>query len=344
MTHFLFPTNSIKSHYNRFELFCKKLKPISSTNPVVGHVNYNVDYLTLLYLRNSFNIIKQIFKISTQVQHTRQPTFDDIKRWFISEYKNLNSTQMRSGKVKAEAELKFTKGNSSEIKYICQKPSVYNIALNARNYIAEVGKNKNASLNIKNANLQLSTKNKRIPNLPNTLTNKLSEICKVFTNDELIKLFLILFSKTISDLSQIIFTINENKSNKNPSTYFLTFDKMAGLIALLLKCRVIFTGESSHIPSTANNHEKLFNKKVGYAVIGPHNIVIKQNSKEKSNNINNFTIKLRNANLENNKINKNNKNALINTLRNMNNEKLNYLNARVFFNENSENLDKNYNY
>lgn len=55
------------------------------------------------------------------------------------------------------------------------------------------------------------------------------------------------------------------------NAFFLTFDEMAALIALSVKCKVIYTGGSSNLSNDLHDHTYTYNKKVGFATIGPSN-------------------------------------------------------------------------
>jgi hypothetical protein len=129
-------------------------------------------------------------------------------------------------------------------------------------------------------NMNTNSKEKKEPRSPIIKTpgtqSALHDVFfKKFKDDDdlKIKLFGNLLLKTLGDLNQIAYTkflnmINNKKQNQ--STYFLSFDKLAIIVALSLDTNVIYTGESKKI-ETNYEHTTLSNSKPGFAVIGPYN-------------------------------------------------------------------------
>jgi hypothetical protein len=65
------------------------------------------------------------------------------------------------------------------------------------------------------------------------------------------------------------------------NAYFLTFDEMAAFIALIVNCKVIYTGGSSNLSNQLHEHSYTYNKKVGFATLAP-NTYFAQNSNEEN--------------------------------------------------------------
>ena len=176
---------------------------------------------------------------------------------------DFNSMYTNSQAVEVEATLEIGDIHRTE-----NKPSVKNVVTKLRNFVLGENSSTNASGNgtrvppLEQSNAKIFRQKFRENSKIERFKNKILRNKK---NVNFIKeCFLILFSKTIGDFSQIVETIG----NKN--RYLVTFDKMAAIIALICDCKTIFVGDNKHEINSGMGSNSYGNfQKQGFAAVGP---------------------------------------------------------------------------
>lgn len=273
----LFPIGKSSTRYRMFEIF----KENEENNFQSGAINtkttkiLTINHATQLFMNNSLKIVASAFTNMNRRYFVR-----DLIREIV------NQQSATKSKVSAATILSY-----DGVEHIETIPSVSNVVLTARNFLIEYVKNSKVS-QMKAKVAKAAKDQNRSPVLDDSTSKALINRFSKLNRQGKIKLFLILFSKTCGDLNQIIYT----KYHIKEKGYFLTFDKLAALIALLLNCNVIFTGESSKLNSNMNGeHSQTYNKKVGFSVIGPHKLILNSNTSNKVyNNVGNVMSMLNN--------------------------------------------------
>lgn len=205
----------------------------------------------LNYIRSS------ITSLSNQVYPMGFTSFKDD---FRTMYTNSQS-------VEAVATLRIDNIQITE-----SKPSVKNVVTKLRNFI--IGTSISSSTNGDGT---------RVPSISSSdgLKFRRSFKQKYQDRDFVKKCFLILFSKTIGDFSQIVETM------RNDNRYLVTFDKMAAIIALVCDCKTIFVGDNKYEINTGMGSNSYGNfQKQGFAAVGPVHLLTKRGVRAYNNKLN----------------------------------------------------------
>lgn len=274
----LFPNTSNPSMLEKFLEYKKTKRSQFRHNNISNDKLYNIDNIILqMYVSNSINILQHLCDLNNI---NKKSLYNHI----------VESSETYNTEVRKELK---RMGVTCSIYYKDEitprteeaLPSVKNTITKAREYIL---RRQYSSQNKVFTNLADSNTHNRSPVIKKSVSDNMLKILrsKTWTNDNYIKLFCILFSKTVGDLNQIVLakmldrTVVKGVGSKKfySYAYFLTFDMMAALISLIIGSKTIFTGTSSDI-NDSRYHASTYSSKPGFSVIGPVQEIIKKYKK-----------------------------------------------------------------